>query len=80
MFRAVESRAAAAAALATIFHLSNLQADDLLAECEAFIRAVHRLSSSGLPAEVETLAWLVREAGGHEVAAAMELTYRKDPR
>jgi hypothetical protein len=80
MLRAVETRATAAAALATISHFSDLQADDLLAECEAFIRAVHRLSSSGLPADAETLAWLVRQAGGHEIAAAMELTHREETR
>lgn len=72
MLRAVEYRAVMTTTLAAALGTDETTADGLLSECEALSRASVRLTQSGLPNDPETLAWLVRDAGGHRLAEAIE--------
>lgn len=70
--RVLEDRAAGVRVLATSFALEPVDVEALLAEGEAQVRAAVRLHELGLPADPETVVWLLREEGGHRIADEME--------
>jgi hypothetical protein len=78
MLSALESKAEVANMLAAALNLMPDVAESLVSETEATVRGSHRLTLSGLPTDPETLAWFIREAGGHQVADAIEESARKE--